>query len=153
MSSIGSARRAIVIGSGASGASAAFRLRQAGMAVRMVERDSRVGGRMRTEHINGFVVDIGAGLMPGTYKAVQRLMQDAGLIHLLDQVNSPTAIMRDRRMHYPELSGISNLWTTNAMPGRGGLCHFESRPCGRPRHTIILRTTFRTRTTSTHSDW
>lgn len=95
-------RRAIVVGGGAAGASAAFRLQQAGAQVLMVEREARLGGRMRTEHVDGFVVDIGAGLLPGTYVAVQRLMRDAGLSDRLDRLTSPTAIMRDRRMHYLE---------------------------------------------------
>lgn len=94
------ARRAIVVGGGAAGASAAFRLQQAGAEVLLLEREPRLGGRMRTEHVDGFVVDIGAGLLPGTYLAVQRLMRDAGMQDSLDRLTSPTAVMRDRRMHY-----------------------------------------------------
>lgn len=92
--------RAIVIGGGAAGTSAAFRLQQAGATVLLIEREPRLGGRMRTEHVDGFDVDIGAGLLPGTYIAMRRLTQDAGLLDRLDQLTSPIAIMRDRRMHY-----------------------------------------------------
>ncbi|MET0986870.1 MAG: FAD-dependent oxidoreductase, partial [Steroidobacteraceae bacterium] len=92
--------RAIVVGGGAAGTSAAFRLQQAGASVLLIEREGRLGGRMRTEHIDGFDVDIGAGLLPGTYVAMRRLMDDAGLLDRLDQLTSPIAVMRDRRMHY-----------------------------------------------------
>ena len=92
--------RAIVVGGGAAGTSAAFRLQQTGASVLLVEREARLGGRMRTEHVDGFDVDIGAGLLPGTYVALRRLMDDAGLLDRLDQLNSPIAVMRDRRMRY-----------------------------------------------------
>jgi oxygen-dependent protoporphyrinogen oxidase len=92
--------RAIVVGGGAAGTSAAFRLQEAGANVLLVERENRLGGRMRTEHVNGFDVDIGAGLLPGTYVALRRLMQDAGLADRLDEVMAPTAVIRDGRMHY-----------------------------------------------------
>lgn len=93
-------RRAIVVGGGAAGVSAAYRLQQTGCEVLLVERENRLGGRMRTELVDGFVVDIGAGILPGTYLAVQKLMRDAGLLDRLDRLDSPTAVMRNRRMHY-----------------------------------------------------
>jgi oxygen-dependent protoporphyrinogen oxidase len=93
-------KSAVVIGGGAAGASAAFRLKQAGVAVRLIERGDRVGGRTRTEHIDGYIVDVGAGLLPGTYKAVYRLMHDAGLDHLVEALRSPTAFVRGSELNY-----------------------------------------------------
>lgn len=99
-------KRAIVIGAGAAGASAAFRLREAGMTVTIIEKDDRVGGRTRTERIDGFVQDVGAGLMPGTYSAVYSLLKDAGIHDALELMTSPTAVVRDGKLHYLELSNM-----------------------------------------------
>lgn len=99
-----SAKRAIVIGGGPAGASAAFRLGQAGLQVTLIERDPRVGGRTRSERKDGFIVDVAAGLMPGSYRAVYQLMQDAGLRDALEPMTSPTAVLRDGRLHYLDLA-------------------------------------------------
>ncbi len=95
-------KRAIVVGAGAAGVSAAFRLQQAGCDVRVIERDAMVGGRTRSKRQNGFIMDIAAGLLPSTYTAVYRLMEDAGLRDMLEPMRSPTAIYRDGRLHYIE---------------------------------------------------
>jgi oxygen-dependent protoporphyrinogen oxidase len=97
-----------VVGGGPAGASAAFRLQQAGVAVRLFERDARVGGRTRSERIDGYIVDVAAGLLPGTYKAVYRLMEDSGLHNALEPMLSPTAVARDGRLHYLDLANMAN---------------------------------------------
>ena len=107
MASKAAGKTAIVVGGGPAGASAAFRLQQAGVAVRLVERDARGGGRTRSERIDGFIVDIAAGLLPGTYKAVYRLMEDSGLHNALEPMLSPTAVMRDGQLHYLDLANMA----------------------------------------------
>ena len=98
--------KAIVVGAGAAGTSAAFRLKEAGCDVRVLERDGHVGGRTISKYHNGFIMDLGAGLMPSTYKAVYRLMDDAGLKDMLEPMTSPTAIYRDGRYHYIEATNM-----------------------------------------------
>jgi oxygen-dependent protoporphyrinogen oxidase len=105
-------KTAIVIGSGAAGVSAAFRLKQAGVSVTLVERDRELGGRTKSLRIDGFTVDIGAGLLPGSYAAVYRLMNDAGVGDALAQMTSPTAISRNGTLHYLDLT----------QPARAILC-------------------------------
>lgn len=51
----------IVIGGGAAGIGAARSLRDAGREVLLVEADTRLGGRARTEHVDGMAIDLGAG--------------------------------------------------------------------------------------------
>lgn len=96
--------RAIVVGSGAAGTSAAFRLRQAGAQVTVLEKELRLGGRTRTERVDGFIVDTGAGLMPGSYSALYALMNDAGIGDGLAPMSSPIAVSRDGKLHYLDLS-------------------------------------------------
>lgn len=51
----------IVIGGGAAGIGAARTLQDAGRSVLLVEADCRLGGRARTEHVDGMALDLGAG--------------------------------------------------------------------------------------------
>lgn len=99
-----SRKQAIVVGGGAGGVSAGFRLHEAGFEVRLFESSDRLAGRTATERIDGYIVDIGAGILPGTYAAVQRLVEDAGLPDLLDRMTAPTAVVRDGELHYLPLS-------------------------------------------------
>lgn len=51
----------IVVGGGAAGIGAARSLSDAGKDVLLVEADTRLGGRARTEHVEGMALDLGAG--------------------------------------------------------------------------------------------
>lgn len=93
-------KRAIIVGGGISGVTAGFRLQQAGCEVLLVEAENRFGGRMRSELVDGFVVDTGAGILPGSFAAMHQLMQDAGLLGILDELKAPIAVMRNRKLHY-----------------------------------------------------
>lgn len=111
--------KAIVVGAGAAGASAAFRLSQAGCAVRLLESNAEVGGRTRTRRLDGFIMDIAAGLMPSTYEAVYRLMDDAGLKDMLAPMRSPTAIWRDGRLHYIHATHLARSMLKTRVIGWG----------------------------------
>lgn len=111
--------RAIVVGSGAAGTSAAFRLQQAGAQVTVLEKDARLGGRARTERIDGFIVDTGAGLMPGSYSALYALMNDAGIGDALAPMNSPVAISRNGHLHYLDLSRPARSILSTSLFGLG----------------------------------
>jgi len=47
----------IVIGGGIAGVAAALRLKDRGLDPLVLEAESRVGGRMTTDRVNGFVID------------------------------------------------------------------------------------------------
>jgi oxygen-dependent protoporphyrinogen oxidase len=49
----------IVIGAGIAGLAAAWELRQRGLPVLVLEKTDRAGGVIRTEHVDGFVIDAG----------------------------------------------------------------------------------------------
>ncbi|RZK76200.1 MAG: FAD-dependent oxidoreductase, partial [Methylobacterium sp.] len=51
----------VVVGAGVAGLAAARHLRQAGIAVTLVEAGSRIGGRAHTVPFNGAPFDLGAG--------------------------------------------------------------------------------------------
>lgn len=70
----------IVIGAGIAGLTAAFRLHQAGCRVVVLEREGPewIGGRMATIERGGFHINIGAALLPGSYRRMARLVEDVG---------------------------------------------------------------------------
>jgi len=68
-----------VVGGGAAGLAAAFRLQQAGYRVRLFERGDRLGGRMRTLHRDGFLIEEGATQLVRSYRSVLGVINDAGL--------------------------------------------------------------------------
>lgn len=112
-------KRAIVVGGGPAGTSAAFRLQQAGFSVCLLERDAEIGGRTRSIRKEGFILDIAAGLMPGTYREVYRLMEDAGLKDMFEPMLSPTAIVRDGRFHYLEVRSMTRSMLTTPLLSAG----------------------------------
>lgn len=72
-------KTAIVVGSGIAGMTAAFRLQQAGFAVRVLEATSIIGGRMTCRRINGYTLNRASTLLAGQYKFLTELMGEVGL--------------------------------------------------------------------------
>lgn len=54
-----STHRAIVVGAGVAGLSAATDLAKAGVSVTLLESSDDVGGRVRSDKVNGFILDRG----------------------------------------------------------------------------------------------
>jgi protoporphyrinogen/coproporphyrinogen III oxidase len=71
--------RAIVVGSGISGLTAALRLQQRGIAVTVLERDVQIGGRMVCTRRDGFTINRASGILPGSYHQIRRLIDELGL--------------------------------------------------------------------------
>jgi len=61
----------IVIGAGIAGLTAAHFLANARMSVKVLEASGRVGGRMTTDAVNGFLVDRGAQFLSSEYRLSQ----------------------------------------------------------------------------------
>jgi oxygen-dependent protoporphyrinogen oxidase len=115
-------KRAIVIGAGIGGVTAGFRLREAGWDVRILERQTIAGGRMRTVRQGGFVIDVGAGVLPSSYKAVLKLIADARLDGLIDQLAGQIAVPRDGKIHYLDMSQLAmSLMKTSLIGWRSKL--------------------------------
>jgi hypothetical protein len=63
----------VVIGGGLAGLSAALTLQEAGRDVEVFERSDRVGGRVATDHIDGFTLDRGFQLINARYPEIERV--------------------------------------------------------------------------------
>jgi oxygen-dependent protoporphyrinogen oxidase len=92
---------AIVVGAGIAGLAAGFRLQEAGFSVRVLEADAVVGGRMSSVDVGGFVMNRGAGILPGSYHAIRRLLVDVGLGEF-GRADGTIGIMREGVIHRVE---------------------------------------------------
>ncbi len=73
------ASRIAVIGAGIAGLSAGYHLKRAGFDPVIFEKESFVGGRMSSDLEEGFVIDKGAYMFPGSYKSLRPLLRELGL--------------------------------------------------------------------------
>jgi oxygen-dependent protoporphyrinogen oxidase len=72
-------KRAIVLGSGLAGLSAEYRLREWGWQVTVFESLGRVGGRVSSESLDGFVFNVGPVIVTDKYAEYMKLVRDVGL--------------------------------------------------------------------------
>ncbi|MGV9557379.1 NAD(P)/FAD-dependent oxidoreductase [Streptomyces sp. NPDC003522] len=81
MSAAQDATDVLVVGAGLAGLACAGDLLAAGVAVRVVEAGDEVGGRMRSDRVEGFVVDRGFQVFNTSYPQVRRrlALKDLGL--------------------------------------------------------------------------
>jgi protoporphyrinogen/coproporphyrinogen III oxidase len=115
----------VVVGAGMAGLTAARHLQRAGVKVTVLERDSRVGGRVRTDSVGGFQIEAGAGFITNYYLHTMRLVRELGLEAELAPLSQRGAILRDGRPYrvWPRWlllsSGLISLNSKLALPGAG----------------------------------
>jgi oxygen-dependent protoporphyrinogen oxidase len=90
-------KKVIVVGAGMAGLAAAYRLRQAGVAVTVLESSGRVGGRISTQTRDGYVIERGAQLITSTYRNTFGLLKELGLESSLKPISPWMAIVKDGR--------------------------------------------------------
>lgn len=78
----------VVIGGGLAGLSAALTLQEAGEEVELFEASDAVGGRLRSDYVDGFILDRGFQLINSGYPEIKRL----GVIAEIDFVKSDRTI-------------------------------------------------------------
>lgn len=79
----------VVVGAGLAGLQAALTAQQAGLKVRVLEAGDRVGGRVRTEEVDGLLLDRGFQILNPAYPELQRL----GVIDELDLRSFTAGVM------------------------------------------------------------
>lgn len=92
-------RRVVVIGAGVAGLAAARRLRAAGHAVTVLEREPAPGGRVSTEVVDGCRFELGAEFLASFYTRTLELVRELGLAGELRRIPSSAATLRDGRLH------------------------------------------------------
>src|SRR5262245_54209428 len=69
----------LIVGAGLAGLACARRLREVGIAFQIIEASDAVGGRMRTDTLDGFRLDRGFQFLLTAYPEAQRLLDYAAL--------------------------------------------------------------------------
>ncbi|MCW3017360.1 MAG: Amine oxidase [Solirubrobacterales bacterium] len=91
--------RTVVVGAGIAGLTAAFRLKQAGHEVRVLEAADHVGGRMVTVRRDGYAIDVGAALLSSKYTQLRALAADVGVADEIIEGSDMLGILRDGEVH------------------------------------------------------
>jgi oxygen-dependent protoporphyrinogen oxidase len=130
-------QRIAIVGAGISGLAAALRLRviEPGLEITVFERDERAGGKIQTEHVDGFVIEAGPDAFLSSKRGGVGLSHALGLDELMV---SPVAenrrsfvLSRGRLIPLPQ--GLSGLVPGELRP------MFQSRllsPLGKLRMTL-----------------
>jgi protoporphyrinogen/coproporphyrinogen III oxidase len=111
-----SGKRIAVVGAGPAGLSAAWRLMQAGHAVTVYERRSSAGGLMRSDVVEGVVVDVAVQLVGSTYKSLFRLADEVGARSLFVRAPGRDALWRDGRPHAITYGSVASMAASSALP-------------------------------------
>lgn len=134
--------KVVVVGGGISGLSAAFRLKQAGADVTVVESEPRAGGKVRTEIVDGFLVEHGPNGFLDSRKPVLDLVRDLRLDNQLVQANQEASkryiFTRGALRALP--SGPLSLLATRALTARG-LLRLLYEPFVKPRASYEVEET------------
>jgi oxygen-dependent protoporphyrinogen oxidase len=85
----------IVVGGGNAGLTAAHFLKRHHITTRVIESNSRVGGRMTSDVVSGHVVDRGAQFMSTGYSVIPGLLQELGIKALVRHVSRRSAVVRN----------------------------------------------------------
>ena len=83
-----STRDVVVIGAGLAGLSAAIHLQEAGRSVTVIEASDRAGGRVSSDHIDGYICDRGFQLINSQYPALVEL----DVLDEIDFIQAPRVI-------------------------------------------------------------
>lgn len=108
-------RTCVVIGSGPAGLAAAWRLSNAGVRVTVLEAGPSVGGRARTERIDGFTLNTGAGFIADFFTETLRLLEDLRL-ETVRPATRPTIAATPRGKFPIDFSSPRGTWRFPLVP-------------------------------------
>jgi oxygen-dependent protoporphyrinogen oxidase len=91
--------RVVVVGAGIAGLTTAYFLKKEGVDVTLLEAAPRVGGRMATDVVEGYVINNGAQFLSSAYPLLTRLIQEAGLTTRVRPMSPWAAVVRDGQPH------------------------------------------------------
>ena len=105
-----------IIGGGITGLAAAYELAARRVPFRLFEASSRLGGIIRTEHVDGFTIEAGPDSILAQKPAAIALCEALGLRNRLITTNVPRTafVLKDGRLHplpFPSVLGIPTTWS------------------------------------------
>ena len=119
------AKNVLVVGAGIAGLTAAWRLKQAGYAVRVLEAADQVGGRMISISWHGIRIDPGAEFVTGADRYLHEMVSQLGIRDSLvnyseEQTGFHVHIMRAGRIHSVNFMSIPSYlrWSGVSLAAR-----------------------------------
>ena len=106
----------IIAGGGISGLAAARHLVKAGLSPVIIEADSRIGGRIKSDHLEGFILDHGFQVLQTAYPEARRQLDLDALE--LGPFMPGVSVRLDNRLHFlsDPLRNPAGLWSTLTAP-------------------------------------
>ncbi|SCW78137.1 Protoporphyrinogen oxidase [Sphingobium faniae] len=105
----------IVIGAGAAGLTAAFRLQQAGFEVLVLEASDRAGGRVWSRHQDGYIMDVGADGNSTGYHSYLALAKEVGLASAISPISSTVGTVVRGKIKYMDVASKLSLAMTSTF--------------------------------------
>jgi phytoene dehydrogenase-like protein len=90
-------KKVIIVGGGLAGLACAVTLRQGGVDAQVLESSDGVGGRVRTDSVNGFLLDRGFQVYLSAYPEAERMLDLKALD--LRRFRAGALVFRNRKMH------------------------------------------------------
>ena len=88
-----------IVGAGPSGLTAAYRLREQGIATVILEKRDRTGGMIHTHREQGYLMEDGATILPSAYEPVVKLAHEIGCGSDLIPAGSVIGFVRGEAIH------------------------------------------------------
>jgi len=108
---------AVVVGGGITGLAAAWQLTRAGIPVLLVEASGRLGGKIRTEQIDGFLVEAGPDSFIAYRPAATELAHELGMGDAIIRTTDPRIVhIRARGEMIPMPEGMGLVLPTRMAP-------------------------------------
>jgi len=110
--------KVVIVGGGISGLSAAYYLSRAGIACTLIEKEARLGGVIRTDHIDGCVLERGPDSFLSVKTSALELIRELGLADQVIGSNDHlrrTFVLRHGRL-VPLPDGLMMVVPTKLMP-------------------------------------
>lgn len=135
----------VVIGAGIAGLACARHLQEAGLTVRVLEASDGVGGRIRTDEVDGFLLDRGFQVFLTAYPEAKRLLDydaldlrpftpgaivrlDGRFVRMLDPTRRPTAALSTLFAKTGTLKDKLRILSLRKRSRRGSLHELMARP-------------------------
>lgn len=110
------AARIAVVGAGPAGLAAAFALARAGAAATVLEAAPGVGGRTRTDEVDGCRIDAAAQLFGSVYTRFLRVLREAGGAALCARAEGRDALWRGGKAHEVVYGSPTSMLASGALP-------------------------------------